>query len=172
MAGEHITAEGWAIIAASFVATVSTIGAALRWAIYPRLREVVRSTITESVGPQIAEVPNLTEAVNRLTEALGQQSKDTTKLDTTITGLAGEIKKISEDMTDLKQRTANLEGAFPSVAATAEAAAKVVESAARAAEAAGKAAADAAASVLKTALITAEAKAHFPPKHKTAKKKR
>ena len=158
----------WALTAGATVTTIAFVAAAVRWAGMPRLKQAITETINTTVGPSISKVPELTEAVNHLTDALTQQSADTEKLNATILSLETKFDHMVADVGHLAQRTSALEGALPTIASTAQAAAKVVESAALAAESAGRAAAEAASTVLATAAALA---AHTKPARKTAKKR-
>ena len=165
----------WALTVGATATTIAFVSAAVRWAGMPRLKQAITETINTTVGPSITKMPELTEAVNRLTTALTQQSADTDMLNTTILSLETKFDNMVADVGNLAQRTSALEGALPTIASTAQAAAKVVESAALAAESAGKAAAEAAATVLETAAalarVTVIVGAHRKPNTKTPKKK-
>ena len=164
----------WALFIGASASTIAFVSAAVRWAGMPRLKQAITETINTTVGPSITKMPELTEAVNRLTTALTQQSVDTDKLNTTILSLETKFDHMVADVGNLAQRTSALEGALPTIASTAQAAAKVVESAALAAESAGKAAAEAAATVLETAAALARVTIHNTarkPNSKTPKKK-
>jgi hypothetical protein len=164
----------WALTGGATATTIAFVFAAIRWAGMPRLSQAITETINTTVGPSITKIPELTEAVNRLTTALTQQSADTDMLNTTILSLETKFDNMVADVGKLAQRTSALEGALPTIASTAQAAAKVVESAALAAESAGKAAAEAAATVLETAAALARVTviaAHRKPNIKTPKKK-
>lgn len=101
-------------VAEAMVATATAGGVAWalgKWIIGPHLRETIKETVTETVGPQLAEVPTLTTAVTELTGAIREQNRDTSRLTNGLDELRVEVHGLRDDFGQLAERTATLEGA-------------------------------------------------------------
>ena len=109
------TALDYVYFAAGVLAVFASLWGIVNFVFAPRMKLSIQETITELVAPQIAEVPKLTSAVERLTAALEHQSHDTQKLNTSIENLDSKIDLLNRDMSELSERTATLEGVLPSI---------------------------------------------------------
>jgi hypothetical protein len=109
------TLVDYALIFAAGVATIGAIWAAIDHIFSPRVSLAIQNSINKMVSPQLAEVPKLTRAVERLTDSLERQGQDTRDLNFTIEKLELKIDGLSKDMGSLSERTATLEGIIPTI---------------------------------------------------------
>jgi hypothetical protein len=93
------------------LAILSVLWAAMRWIFTPHVKKAIASTINDTVGEQLKEVPTLTRAVEKLSAVIDRQSNDTERLTSSMDGLSGKVEALSEGFADLRERTATLEGA-------------------------------------------------------------
>jgi len=95
------------------IATVAVLGlgySALRWIFAPHLRQTIQTTIDDTVGPRLEEMPKLTTAVSELTSAIREQNRDSEDLKNGMNELKIEVHGLRGDFGELRERTARLEG--------------------------------------------------------------